>query len=355
MLTSLFCLGLLLVNCKPVEEESTGSTRRQLEPNYEYYVEPAKNFDQTKGISVEHSATPVVLQTSATNYEPYVKHYHFTAEDAVDKDGNPINQYNNGYVYEVVPEEDSKVQTEFSSIETDSENYQDNEFQDENLFLDTSGFKHYKTQTSFNLEGPRQMEKITTKSYHKEVEPYDVSSFKHESHHHEEEEGEVHYHQHKHLHKHNHKQEHMHKHEQKHKHEHGHKHKHHNKHQHHHENKHHHSHHAHHKHGHKNEHHHKHHQEHKHSHHQDHKHDHHHLQEHKHDHHHGHSHSHHSDHKHSHHQDHKHDHHHSHSHHNDHKHSHSHHGSHKHEHGHKHGHKHEHHSHHKHSHKHKKH
>ncbi|XP_018570881.1 uncharacterized histidine-rich protein DDB_G0274557-like [Anoplophora glabripennis] len=327
-------------------QSSVGTTRFTIQPIPVRLARHAQGIDATKGLLVGggiHSAVPIENNpvASATNYEPYdVKYYKFSAEDA--KNPSPyVYNYNN----EIGSYENGVNYNEFTSIEAEAEGYSQN--------LDTA-YEHYKTATSFTLEGPKQLETITTHSFHKESEPFDVSGFQN-SHKEDEEHAEVHYHQHKHLHKHNHRQEHMHKHEQKHKHEHGHDHGHQAQHEHKHESHHKHAHKSDHKHVHKGEHRHSHHQEHKHSHQGSHKHEHKHQQEHNHGHHHGHKHSHHGEHKHSHHNEHKHDHHHGHKHENKHQHKHEHHGQHKHHHGHKDEHKHQHHGSHHHKHSHHKH
>ncbi|KAJ8920352.1 hypothetical protein NQ315_012014 [Exocentrus adspersus] len=296
---------------------------------------------QGKGFSVGgtvHSAVPALdnPEASATNYQQY--NTRFSNEDV--NNNVPYHLYKHPYGE---PDQDP-VYKEFSSVEAEAQGYNQNEF------LDTTGYNHYKTATSFNLEGPRQLETITTQSFHKEVEPYDVSDFEKARDHKEDDHGEVHYHKHKHLHKHEHKQEHTHKHLQEHKHDHDHKHDHKAEHEHKHEAKHKHLHHSEHKHEHKGEHHHKHHQEHKHHHHADHKHEHKHHQEHDHHHHHKHKHDHEAKHKHEHHGEHKHEHKHGHKHENEHKHKHEHHQEHKHKHEHKGEHKHKHRSHHQHKH-----
>ncbi|EFA07880.1 histidine-rich glycoprotein [Tribolium castaneum] len=330
VIASMFLLGLATTKAKELPQVP--------------YQEPLALALTSRGMVVAplHSASPPEppkLVATATNYEPYpAKDYHFAG----------YSPETNGFVPSYAP---PQPEDDYSSENTEG-------FDQEQFFGDLKGYTHYKTSNSFNFEGPRQLETINTKSYHKETEPYDVSTFAHEDHHgHDEEHAEVHYHQHKHVHKHNHKQEHVHKHSGQHKHEHGHKHQHQGHHEHKHVGEHKHEHQGKHVHSHKSEHEHKHHGSHHHSHHGDHKHDHKHTGEHKHDHHHGHKHSHHSDHKHEHHQDHKHDHHHDHSHHGMHKHQHHSQGSHKHQHqhkheskhhhGHKHGHSHKH-SHHKH-------
>lgn len=211
----------------------------------------------------------------------------------------------------------------------------DDDYKGNNFIGSTSGFKQYKASTSFNYNGPHQLETIETRSFHKKSEPYSLHEFDH-SHHGEEEHAEIHYHQHKHLHKHSHKQEHHHKHKQDHNHHHAHQHEE--------EGMHKHAHKHDHKHKHSGDHHHNHEAIHKHEHKQDHKHDHHHSNKHEHKHHHDHKHDayhkhghkHDHDHKHNHHHGHKHNHHHGHKHHDDHKHKHGH----KHHHGHKHDHKH---------------
>lgn len=300
-----------------------------------YNIQPAlvRLQRQTEGLDVNeelpvengiHSAvsTPNNPETSATNYQPYVE------------DANPYNLY--GYNDDSSYERNAKYNG-FASAEANVERYNQDDY------LDTAGYTHYKTGTSINLDGPKQLETITTNDFHREVEPYDVSDFE-KSHKEEEQHAEVHYHQHKHLHKHNHKQEHVHKHQQKHKHDHGHNHDHYAQHEHKHDSQHKHAHQSEHKHIHKDEHHHKHHQDHKHSHYGSHKHNHKHHQEHKHDHRHGHKHSHHGNHKHSHHSEHKHNHHQIHKHHNQHHHTHQEQANHKHSHRHNDEHKHQHHN-----------
>ncbi|XP_068915516.1 sex-determining region Y protein-like [Tenebrio molitor] len=319
VIASLFLMGLIVTEAKSLPQES---------PPFAYMV---------KGMAVPppHSASPAEhqrLQATATNYQPFpIKGYHYSSY---------------GPSYEILS---PSYAAQPHQAEEYSAEHREGEFENQEQFLgDLQGYAHYKTSNSFNFEGPRQLETINTKSYHKEVEPYDVAGFTQDDHQHDEEHAEVHYHQHKHVHKHNHKQEHLHNHKQQHQHQHGHKHQHQGQHDHKHVGEHKHDHQQKHVHSHKGEHDHKHHHGHHHSHHGEHKHDHKHHQDHKHDHHHGHKHSHHSDHKHEHHQDHKHDHHHAHSHQGMHKHQHHHQGSHKHQHGHKHesghhhGHKHEH-------------
>lgn len=206
----------------------------------------------------------------------------------------------------------------------------DEEFNEESFTKDLGGYRKYKDATSYDFEGPHQLESIHTESYQKEVPAFDVSEFaKHDSHSHEKA-AEVHYHQHKHVHKHDHKQEHVHEHKQDHKHEHQHKHKSENHHEHKHQQQHKHEHHSEHKHSHHQDSKHDHHHNHKHSHHGEHKHEHH--GQHKHDHHSEHKHEHHGEHKHEHHSEHKHNHHgsHKHNHHGDHKHEHKHHSGHHH-------------------------
>lgn len=354
----LYCFGFLLT---AIKSAAIGETNPNVLINQgqQQNIQPIIN---TKRLFVPYTDNSAASETTYTPYN--VKLYQFSPEDAIDNYNRPINGYSNGYGGQFINDYDNNEQKaineEFASIEQNTGNYDDDDdLKNEDQYYDTTGYKHYKTQTSFSLTGPKQLEQITTNSYHREVEPYDIGDFKldHKEHEHhgEEEHAEVHYHQHKHLHKHSHKQQHVHKHKGEHKHEHGHKHAHNGKHSHKHEGHHKHSHHSMHKHEHKGEHKHSHHGEHKHSHHGHHSHDHKHHSEHKHNGHHAHKHSHHNEHKHSHHSEHSHDHHHGHTHHNDHKHKHSHHASHKHHHGHKNEHKHEHHSKHKHSHKHHKH
>ncbi|XP_060523190.1 histidine-rich glycoprotein-like [Cylas formicarius] len=249
------------------------------------------------GVIPERSDTKLVPQQKAarSDYHPHVaSDYH-------------------GYQVDESP-------AEFGSIEHDKESYGSVDLGDHALFLDTSGYNHYQSHTSFNLEGPKQLEVIKTDSYHKEVPSYDTESFQKIHHGGEEEHAEVHYHQHKHLHKHKHKQEHSHNHKDEHKHDHGHKHQHKQHHQHKHEQEHQHYHLNKHHHQHKSGHLHKHEQEHNHYHKSSHKHDHKHKAEHKHQAYQYHKHEHKDEHKHKHDQDHKHGHHHSHKHWNEHKH-----------------------------------
>ncbi|VEN58873.1 unnamed protein product [Callosobruchus maculatus] len=265
---------------------------------------PQRLVREAEPLIRSHSAVPDRLEQSYSVANPSHT-YQFNVNDA--------------------PKQYSQPEAQFSSIESIGQ-LSPKDF-------DTDGYDLYKSATSFNLEGPKQLETIHTNSYHKEVGPYDTSEFKHRSEV-EEQHAEVHYHQHKHLHKHNHHQDHVHKHEQHHahQHEHGHQHKQHHHHDHHSSHKH--DHYSEHKHSHKADHHHQHEQKHKHSHHSHHDHGHKHEEGHKHEGHHSHKHHHHNDHKHSHYSSHKHEHGHSHKHSNHHKHDHHHSGHHKHHHDH---------------------
>ncbi|KAH0812097.1 hypothetical protein GEV33_010694 [Tenebrio molitor] len=197
VIASLFLMGLIVTEAKSLPQES---------PPFAYMV---------KGMAVPppHSASPAEyqrLQATATNYQPFpIKGYHYSSYSPS---------------YEILS---PSYATQPHQAEEYSAEHREGEFENQEQFLgDLQGYAHYKTSNSFNFEGPRQLETINTKSYHKEVEPYDVAGFTQDDHQHDEEHAEVHYHQHKHVHKHNHKQEHLHNHKQQHQHQHGHKHQH---------------------------------------------------------------------------------------------------------------------------------
>lgn len=305
------------------------STSATIQPNLK--LQP--QLTPTKGLSIRASHTQMPPKphngsekSSSSNFVPYGV-LPLSQEDAQFIDVAPVN-----------PDEYSNIGGEVSDVESDAGAYEDEDLRDKDTFTDTTGYNQYESHTSFNLEGPKQLETIDTKSYHKEVEPFATNDYSKYHHKEQEEHAEVHYHQHKHLHKHQHKQEHVHKHKEEHKHEHGHNHKHEAHHDHKHQQEHNHHHHSQHKHNHHNYHEHKHKQEHKHEHHHGHQHKHKHQEEHKHKQEHKHRHDHWSDHKHKHWNEHKHDHHHGHKHTSNHKHDHKHDSHHSHKHGHKHSH-----------------
>lgn len=298
--------------------ETTGQP--QLFPRHYYdFGEVLSATEGPKSAPIQSAYTTLSQQAVLSPYRTSYRQYRTPSSQTGGKDQSPSAvMYYNSY-YKPVSE---------GYQNADEESAED--FNDESFTKDLGSYKKYQDDTSFNFEGPRQLETIHTESYHKKVPAFDTTEFS--SHHHDSHEkgAEVHYHQHKHVHKHDHKQEHVHEHKGEHKHDHQHKHKS--------ENHHEHKHNQQHKHEHHSEHKHDHHQQSKHEHKHSHKHGHH--SEHKHEHHGQHKHEHHGEHKHEHHGEHKHDHHseHKHNHHGSHKHSH--HSEHKHEHKHKNGHHH---------------
>ncbi|ERL91406.1 hypothetical protein D910_08738 [Dendroctonus ponderosae] len=316
------------------------STPATIQPNPELQpqLEPTKGlFIGALPLQAPPKPIDVPVKAASSNYVPYGV-LPLSQEDALN---NPNTKSLD--IAPVDPGEYSNIGLEVSDVESDADAYNDEDLRDRDTFVDTTGYNQYESHTSFNLEGPKQLETIDTKSYHKEVEPFATNEYSKHHHKEQEEHAEVHYHQHKHLHKHQHKQDHVHKHKEEHKHQHGHKHKHEANHDHKHQQDHQHHHHSEHKHNHHNHHEHQHKQKHKHEHHHGHQHKHKHQEEHKHKQEHKHKHDHWSDHKHKHWNDHKHDHHHGHKHTSDHKHEHKHDSHHNHKHGHKHEHKHSHH------------